>query len=301
METENNTFMGLPNPLPDIYRADNANSAVSNYIQTLSQETMKEFNVKARIMQNACKEYHFLISNKKIISRTRNYFNQIHQYTVKMHTGSFVKTIARTKGWISYFNKCMIKLHKQQSPASIRDIYACRSILDSASGKDTLNLIKQCYQVMNENIQYLISLGFTPCDAEPLKDTENFNPDENPEIIVPEHSYLSPENKPYVKDYIATPKDNTYQSLHIIFKDKYGNYFEYQVRTYSMDINAEVGKASHKTYKDNQKKKDSIPKLNIDRNKIKISGYRCDDKGLLISDDSGIESSAPFLCRIQKN
>lgn len=29
METENNTFMGLPNPLPDIYRADNANSAVS--------------------------------------------------------------------------------------------------------------------------------------------------------------------------------------------------------------------------------------------------------------------------------
>lgn len=301
METVNNTFMNLPNPLPDIYRANDANSAVSNYIETLSHETNEDINVTARIMQNACKEYLFLISNKTISSRTRNYFNQLHQHTVKMHKGSFVKTIARTKGWISYFNKCMIKLHNHKSLDSIRDIYACRTILDSKQGKDDMDLIKQCYEVMNENIQYLITLGFTPCDAEPLKDTENFNPDENPEIIVPEHSFLLPENQPYVKDYIATPKDNTYQSLHIIFKDEHGNYFEYQVRTYSMDINAETGKASHKTYKEKQKQQESIPKLNIDRSKITVPGYRCDNEGLLVSDDSGIESSAPFLCRIQKN
>lgn len=298
MNTNNsNKFMDLlPNPLPDIYRADSANSAVSNYINTLSLELENNpDDINIRLMKNACKEYLFLISNKKILSRTRKNFNNIHEFTVKNNNEIFIQTIARSKGWISFFYKNVIKLFEKKSLDSIRDIHACRSILDSKDGKDNMDLIKRCYKVMDENINYLIRLGFTPCDAEPLKDTEDFIPSENPEIIVPKCSYLSKVNQPYVKDYIATPKNNTYQSLHVIFRDPYGNYFEYQVRTYSMDKSAEHGKASHKTYKDNQKKKQSMPKLDINRKNIHLPGYRYSND--IVDDDSGIEASVSILKR----
>lgn len=302
MGTNNNSnrFMDLlPNPLPDIYRANSTNVAVKNYVNTLSLELKNNpSDNNLRLMQNACKEYLFLISSKNIYSRTRKNFNNIHQYTVKNHKDIFVQTIARSKSWISFFNKAIIKLLSNKSLDSIRDIYACRSILDSQDGKDSMELIKKCYEVMDENINYLITLGFIPCDAEPLKDTEDFVPSEHPEIIVPKHSYLSQENQSYVKDYIATPKSNTYQSLHVIFRDTYGNYFEYQVRTYSMDKNAEHGKASHSNYKNDQKKKRSIPKLNIERENIHISGYRFSDGE--VDDDSGIEKSVSILKRTRR-
>ena len=291
-------FMCLPNPLPDIYRSNSVDSAVNNYIRTLSRELKKNpSDLKLQLMLNACRDYLSLTSSKKITSRNRKYFNAIHQYTVKNHKDTFVKTIARTKSWISFFYKCIIKLQKNISLDSIRDIYACRTILDSTEGKDTEDLIKKCYEVMDENIKYFIKLGFTPCDSEPLKDTEGFDAEKYPDLIVPERSYLSPENIPYVKDYIRYPKANSYQSLHVILKDTYGIYFEYQVRTYSMDINAEVGASSHVTYKDQQKKKRLIPKLEIERSKINMHGYRCGSNNTLLADDAGIEKSVSVLHR----
>lgn len=53
-----------------------------------------------------------------------------------------------------------------------------------------------------------------------------------------------------VKDYIAVPKSNGYQSIHLTIL--YENHpIEIQIRTYDMHVQAQYGRASHVSYKNN--------------------------------------------------
>lgn len=92
------------------------------------------------------------------------------------------------------------------------------------------------------------------------------------------HSRFRPMPKRF-KDYIASPKENMYQSLHTTVFGVEGHVFEIQVRTYEMDEIAEKGIASHWSYKEKGSKKIQNvmeQKLEMFRNVIESSNNDTD-------------------------
>ena len=93
-----------------------------------------------------------------------------------------------------------------------------------------------------------------------------------------------------LKDYIAMPKSNMYQSLHTTVFGVDGNCFEIQIRTYEMDKVAEHGIASHWSYKEKGKNmlQDTLEdKLQFFRNIIEIKENDSDDESFVkdVKDD----------------
>lgn len=84
------------------------------------------------------------------------------------------------------------------------------------------------------------------------------------QILATLHSHFEPvEDR--VKDYIAKPKENGYQSIHTTVRDSVtGAIFEFQIRTRKMQKYAEFGVASHWSYKEeNESDKDFFEGKNM--------------------------------------
>ncbi len=91
-----------------------------------------------------------------------------------------------------------------------------------------------------------------------------------------------------IKDYIAMPKENMYQSLHTTVVTTFGQIFEIQIRTYEMNNIAEFGIAAHWQYKEKRASADSFDKrLSWIREVMEWQGGLKDSKEFLesIKDD----------------
>ena len=98
-----------------------------------------------------------------------------------------------------------------------------------------------------------------------------------------------------LKDYIAMPKVNMYQSIHTTILDEEGNIFEVQIRTEEMDSVAEQGIAAHWSYKEGKLYNSEREQKEIEN---KLSWYH-DMINML--DDSEREHPNEMLNTIQKD
>ena len=110
--------------------------------------------------------------------------------------------------------------------------------------------IKLLYEIANELLGFLEERGFS---AEPARGVSESSSE-----------LLDDEVRPYYRDYISNGESSEYQSLHITFYDNIARCFmEVQLRTKTMDDNAEIGLANHLGYEKKQEhdraRRDMIP------------------------------------------
>lgn len=85
-----------------------------------------------------------------------------------------------------------------------------------------------------------------------------------------------------IKDYIATPKPNLYQSLHTTVVTNFGQPFEIQIRTEEMHRTAEFGIAAHWKYKENRDEESSLDqRIGWIRELMEVQGGLRDSKEFL--------------------
>ncbi len=114
------------------------------------------------------------------------------------------------------------------------------------------------------------------------------------EILGYIHSAYKPVNG-RLKDYIAMPKFNMYQSLHTTILDSEGNIFEVQIRTEEMDRVAEMGVAAHWSYKEGKKYNSVAEQKEIEN---KLSWYH---DLITMMDESLLEHPTELMNQVQKD
>ncbi len=98
-----------------------------------------------------------------------------------------------------------------------------------------------------------------------------------------------------LKDYIAMPKVNMYQSIHTTIIDDDGNIFEVQIRTEEMDRVAEMGVAAHWSYKEGVKYNSEKEQKEIEN---KLSWYH---DLISMMDESELDHPTELMNTIQKD
>lgn len=270
-----------------LYEANSIPKAILKYEEAL----LKLDDIQSIAHAIRLRRYHDELIDLKYLSRLRDNFNEIYNLISSSYPEVRFVIDGRRKSFISTDNKILKLQQDKQSLDLLRDTSGFRIML---LGNNSPELISQCYQIMNDIIIHFTKKGLTLCEADPVSQTERFDFTKHSSILVPTNEFeIIPEEFICgIKDYIRFPKENGYQSIHVIFRSTTGECFEIQVRTFDMHVYAESGYAKHSQHKLQRYGKT----FSFDRKKIHIPGYGVADDGT-VYDFVGLEEGLKILKR----
>lgn len=243
-------------------------STLLKVLKEYESDLRKSNNTENMLHANKLKEYYNVLTDNKFLSNIRKQFDSLYSYAKNQYPDLLFYLEGRRKSVISSDQKISLYLDQKKSLDEFRDMLAFRFTL---FGDNSMESIKVAYSLMDNIIEFMISRGFTPCEATPTFQTEGFDENNFPGIIVPKKSFLSSDNIHLVKDYVLNPKASGYQSLHVAFRDSLGRCFEIQIRTFAMHIHAESHSiAGHDSYKSSRY---SSTEIEFDRTRVHLNGY----------------------------
>lgn len=205
-------------------------------------------------------------------------------------------TSQRFKSFISELYKRYERVQDGLSP-EIKDLPALRIILLEEESQDILRMeylivqeILEAISILNSKQDFPLYVNLSIPDKYATK--SDFNPDEYPEVLIPNPEIIIPGLDKLGKDYILNPKKYGYQSFHLSFElvqkenPAIRIFSEIQIRTIAQHKYAEDGPASHKEYKNrrNEKFKEIFE---FDKNNVHITGYYPDENPKFEKDFSG--------------
>ena len=251
-----------------LYTEHSVTDVLEKYIAELSAKD----DLASKIHANKWRSYLTRIQDKSYLRELRKFFSETFQLIEKTYPDLRFLIDGRRKSLISTEKKILYYSSQNKSLDLIRDFFAFRIVL---YGQDEETLIKRCYDVTKDILEFAVTKGFTPCDRLPLmgvkSDTEHAN------TLFSKFPY-----KQYIKDYICFKKKNGYESIHFVLVDSNGRHLEIQIRTFKMHAFAEAGDAQHSNYKSSK-----YDYLLVERDKIAVYGYKY--LGNTVIDICGVE------------
>jgi hypothetical protein len=288
------------NILPYIYASRSVPEFLNNYSYDLLMAGESEKKLEAAKLM----EYERTITDIDYLVMLRDAFNELYEILDRRFPELLFLLEGRRKSLISVIGKIHLLLHQNsllpkdlqlEDPLKrIKDFMAFRIIL---LDKDPEELIPMLYKIADVIIEFFQIKGFEAVLAEPPKGIGKFDNSLHPDVFVPEKSLISKQNEKFVKDYVIFPKENGYQSLHIVFYDPITKRnFEVQMRTFSMHVSAESGEADHMIYKAN-----NYESVDVDYSKINIRGFEKISNSAQIRINNIIENLTEFVKKCESD
>lgn len=268
-----------------------SNTDIWEMNQNVIANLMAEGSSNNRKLAKYLLNYQDIVSNSAFRMEIDNWLNQVYEMMGRKFSRTKATSFSRKKSWMRTLTKGLETLPNGDL-TKIYDFFALRIVLHK-------NNIEELYAVANAVIDYLLAIGLEVISAPPPKNT-GFNPEKHSGILIPSKSGLKKSYVKYVKDYVLNPKQNGYQSLHIVVKSP--NFpFELQLRTLKQDSWADYLKASHSRYRKEQLSRLDCPLVPIKISDIPIegidSGYD-EDGDFFVNDQIALLKEVHMLTRI---
>lgn len=257
-----------------LYLGDTVFRIIQKYIEDLRKEAKTSRNEVDMMHCNFLIQILELLEHNEFLTVQSQKIRDFYMYmakkypylafTFKGRIKSLIRAEEKFNGYIVEYIYDYYMENKKFPPVSdlknklscFRDIIAYRIVislpkchLKEGQDRDEQE-IKLLYEIANELLGFLEERGFS---AEPARGVSESSSE-----------LLDDEVRPYYRDYISNGESSEYQSLHITFYDNIARCFmEVQLRTKTMDDNAEIGLANHLGYEKKQEhdraRRDMIP------------------------------------------